>query len=224
MNFKRQNAFTLIELLVVISIIALLVSIMIPALSRARESARVTAANFELYHVAMALEMYMEDNSGAVQTHPPTFEDCQGQSILDHMYQIPKQLTGKYLPSKSSDSAATSTMEDRFNRDHTYKYWGVGQRTGDRDFIAKWIKTRLWVPDGFPFKSSTEDDKGQWYTDQKKSPVTWAIFSIGPKFDEKKMIDNHYPIPKETWYDPAQRSGLIIRVRLKNGKYAGTFE
>ena len=223
MEFKRKNGFTLIELLVVISIIALLVAILAPALSRARESARVTAVNFELYHVAMALEMYMEDNSGSAQSHPPTFEDCQGQSILDHMYQMPKQLAGRYLPATSSNTAATSSMEDRFNRDHTYKYWGVGQRTGDRDFIDKWIKTRMWVPDGFPFKSSTEDDKGQYYSDPKQSPVTWAIFSLGPKFDADKMLAEHYPIPRETWYDSAKRSGLIIRVRLKNGKYLGTF-
>ena len=222
---KQKKAFTLIELLVVISIIALLVSIMVPALARARESAKVTAVNFELYHVAMALEMYMEDNSNAAQSHPPTFEDCQGGSVKDHLYQMPTQLTGRYLPKKSSSNSPESTViEDRFNPYHTYKYMGVGQHIIDRGFIDKWSNSGLWVPDGFPHISSIDSDKGQKYSMPKQSPVTWAIFSIGPKFDEKKMKANNFPIPTETWYSPAERSGLIIRVRLKNGQYAGTFQ
>ncbi len=224
-RLSQNKAFTLIELLVVISIIALLVAIMLPALSKARESARVTAVNFELYHIAMALEMYMEDNSGADQPHPPSFEDCQGGSVRDHLYQMPTQLAGRYLPEKSSSSSPESTvMEDRFNRGHTYKYMSVGQKISDRNFIDKLNKAQLWVPDGFPFISSVDDEKGQYFSDPRQSPVTWAVFSIGPKFDEEKMWEKHFPLPTETWYDTAERSGLVIRVRLKNGKYVGTFE
>jgi prepilin-type N-terminal cleavage/methylation domain-containing protein/prepilin-type processing-associated H-X9-DG protein len=58
------GAFTLIELLVVIAIIALLMSILIPTLQRAREqSRRVICAN-NLRQIGTSLNMYGNDNDG----------------------------------------------------------------------------------------------------------------------------------------------------------------
>lgn len=64
-NFTPQKAgFTLIELLVVISITALLISILLPALSRARESARRGKCLTNLRSVAQTFWQYAEDYQG----------------------------------------------------------------------------------------------------------------------------------------------------------------
>ena len=61
---RRRRAFTLIELLVVISIIALLVSILVPALREAREQARRAVCSSNLRQIGIMHQMYAEDNNG----------------------------------------------------------------------------------------------------------------------------------------------------------------
>lgn len=57
----KTKGFTLIELLVVISIIALLVSILLPALNKAREQAKLVTCQMNLRQLNLAINMYMED-------------------------------------------------------------------------------------------------------------------------------------------------------------------
>lgn len=64
MKNNPKNAFTLIELLVVISIIALLVAILMPALNKAREHAQKTVCLGNQKSLILAWTMYNDDNSG----------------------------------------------------------------------------------------------------------------------------------------------------------------
>ena len=233
-DLLMKQGFTLIELLVVISIIGLLIGILLPSLSRAREQAKVTVVNAELRQVGIALEVYFEDN----RKFPPTQEDCSSSKLTDHLYQLPKALvTGGYLPSMPKTKAMSTIMEDRYNPGRTYKYRGIGEVIRDRNLIDKWILAELWIPENFPTSSSIEPDEGKWYPnescrEQLLSPVTWVVFSLGPKFSEEWLEEKlgegrdfkRYPVPKELWHKPEQRRGFIVRMRLKNGMHIGSFE
>lgn len=218
-----KRGFTLIEILIVISIIALLMGILTPALSRAREQARIVVANAELYGIGIALEAYSMNNNNK---YPPTRADCP-EDVRAHIYPLPEELIGQgYLP-KGGEIEKTSyaKIEDEFNPGYTYKYIAIGPKY---DFVGTPLTNgqHLYIPEGYPY---TEDGALVKYTDPEESPLTWVLFSVGPEYDQQILEEGNFPVKsgfpvlRDFWYSSQTRKGILTRIRLKRGRHVGTF-
>ena len=108
-----KNRFTLIELLVVIAIIAILAGMLLPALNKARESARKTSCTNNFAQLGKTVMMYLQDNKEWL----PTFRASSVGLFGSGQY---GQLT-PYLPALKSGY---------------YSYIGVITDTGTRYFMA----------------------------------------------------------------------------------------
>ncbi len=76
---KRSRGFTLIELLVVIAIIALLISILLPSLSRARELSKRTVCASNLRGIGQAMYIYAQDDPQVFPAHGQIRTQNDGQ-------------------------------------------------------------------------------------------------------------------------------------------------
>src|SRR5688572_8861148 len=89
LNRRSQRGFTLVELLVVIGIIALLISILLPALNAAKERANRVKCASNLRQVGQGLMLYANDNKGAYPRtiykigSPPTLTSFKMPDIND---------------------------------------------------------------------------------------------------------------------------------------------
>ena len=135
MKDQKQRAFTLVELLVVIGIIGLLVSILLPALSKARNSAKTIACLSNLRQLGQATAMYIAESKQYLPYPTTTLgEECLWFNALD-----------PYLQDLENNSARTGVAAGRnykrYKQCEVYDSFDGGKNAGAQDTTKEFSRT-----------------------------------------------------------------------------------
>jgi len=137
MSIRKSRGFTLVELLVVIGIIALLISILLPALSKARKQANTARCLSNLRQVMMGFQFYVGENKGSLPPTKQQLDDDGGSTAAAFKPATPpkgdvywQQQVGQYV------AKAKQIDQSDFGDAQNTVLWGCNEWQGRRSTSA----------------------------------------------------------------------------------------
>ncbi|NLX06133.1 MAG: prepilin-type N-terminal cleavage/methylation domain-containing protein [Phycisphaerae bacterium] len=126
---RRSRAFTLIELLVVVAIIAVLVSILLPALQSARDQAKTVMCTSNLKQMGIAFGMYADDNAGFLPLTGNQHDTTSWQYKLYEKYLVASDNPAAYyqLRAPSVWLCPSDTRKPSANGTYHQSYYGINR-------------------------------------------------------------------------------------------------
>ena len=157
---KSFKAFTLVELLVVISIIAILLAILIPALNKARQQAKKVVCSSNMRQMGVALQCYFQDN----ECHLPAGHSCN----INDPNQYWLKILSKYLKQDLLFICPADTAKD-------FVDWTKPLSSQPDKRLSSFVINALLDPEtGYDCLKKIKNPKYCIYVSEKPSEPDWA--------------------------------------------------
>ena len=210
MSVKPRKGFTLVELLVVIGIIAVLISLLLPAMGKARSQAKKVQCSAMLRNMGQALVMYANDNKGKLPQH---------QSDAIWLWDV-ALLTRDALVKKG---ASRNTLYcPTFEEQNVNELWDGTFGGGNRNFGVIgyfWMGRRLSNTDPNVSSPNLPDLNGRSYLTNLKKPATPRTFpTLAPKtLAEVEVASDAVIRQGNQWAATGGWSGKHVTSHMRNG-------
>ena len=149
---RHRGAFTLIELLVVVSIIALLVSILLPALSAARDQAKSGVCKANLRTMGQAEQMFAQENDGTVAW---TRSDASGQAryfagqLFASFYEVAIPKYGDVTANRHTERHWLTCPSQQIPPDEAGEVWNDINLFSGGGYSEWWLMNVCYTRNGF---------------------------------------------------------------------------
>lgn len=157
---RNRHAFTLVELLVVIGLIAVLISILLPALARARAAANNVACLSNLRQFGSAMLMYANDNRGML----PLLKQPNWDGSY-HWFQALSAYLGKEAPPGAATADISKVLK-------ACPEWTVMLDATSPSHIGYGMNSRMAVGQGlYPPNAPAGQPAEWWFTHMMYDPA-----------------------------------------------------
>ena len=181
-NINYKPGFTLIELLVVISIIAILMAVMMPALGKARESAKSIVCRSNLKQMGIGIVNYNQDNDNRM---PPSWKSANNNSQQNNWMPIIAPYLSEEDPSEKNwdEFWDTEVAGKKVYMCPSFKLAeNSSSDTNQYNYVMNLHLSWKFNSDGYAWVDRREDEEKNWRllrSDQIKDSDSKVLLSDG---------------------------------------------